>query len=170
MTKQVKDSTKNPPLGFWQKALLAVVGLVVLSAIFGDGDDVRVSHQTGTSEQALISSEDSPAVEPTVSITGPQRNALRTAESYIAMKGFSREGLIEQLSSEHGSGYEVADATFAVDSMNIDWNEQAAREAASYLEMMGFSCARLVDQLSSEHGAQYTLEQAKYGADKAGAC
>lgn len=62
-------------------------------------------------------------------LNGPSSNAVRSAEQYLSMTGFSRDGLIEQLSSEYGSGYDVADATTAVDSLNIDWNKQAVRSA-----------------------------------------
>ena len=76
-------------------------------------------------------------------LSGPQRNARREAESYLDMKGFSREGLIEQLNSDYGSGYAKADATAAVDSLTVDWNEQAKRAGESYLEMKVFSCNAL---------------------------
>ena len=105
-----------------------------------------------------------------VGLTGPQRNAVRSAKQYLDMSGFSRKGLIEQLSSEYGNQYAVDDATVAVDSMNIDWKENAARSAKQYLSMSGFSCKGLIEQLSSEYGSQYTKEQAKYGAIQAGAC
>ena len=51
------------------------------------------------------------------SLTGPQNNAVRSAKMYISISGFSRSGLIEQLSSDAGDGYYVADATVAVDSL-----------------------------------------------------
>lgn len=104
------------------------------------------------------------------SLTGPQRNAVRTAQSYLDIMGFSRKGLIEQLSSDAGSGYSVADATVAVDSLRVDWNLQAARKAKAYLEIMGFSCKGLIEQLSSRAGDGFTVEQATYGASQAGAC
>jgi uncharacterized protein YodC (DUF2158 family) len=93
--------------------------------------------------------------------TSGQENALRTAENYISMSGFSRSGLIEQLEFE---GHSTSDATFAVDHLNVDWNEQAARSAESYLSMSGFSRTGLVEQLMFEG---YTRQQAEYGADKA---
>jgi hypothetical protein len=86
------------------------------------------------------------------------------------MTGFSRDGLIDQLSSDAGEGYSVADATAAVDSLNVDWKENAARSAKEYLNITGFSCKRLIEQLSSSAGSKYTLEQATYGAHAAGAC
>jgi hypothetical protein len=86
------------------------------------------------------------------------------------MSGFSRQGLIDQLSSEYGEKFNVADATVAVDNLGADWNAQAARSAASYLNMSGFSCQGLIDQLSSSHGEKFTVSQATYGAKQAGAC
>ncbi len=86
------------------------------------------------------------------------------------MTGFSRNGLIHQLSSDAGEGYDVSDATIAVDSMNIDWNQQAVRSAKQYLNMMGFSCKGLIKQLSSSAGEKYTVDQATYGAKHADGC
>jgi hypothetical protein len=86
------------------------------------------------------------------------------------MSGFSRAGLIQQLSSDAGDGYSVSDATAAVESLSVDWNENAARSARDYLDMTGFSCQGLIQQLSSSAGDKYTVAQATYGARQAGAC
>lgn len=104
------------------------------------------------------------------SLTNPQKNAVRAAKQYLSFKGFSRDGLIHQLSSQAGNGFDVNDATVAVDSLNVDWNEQAVKSAKSYLDMMGFSCSGLIQQLSSRAGERFTESQATYGARKAGAC
>ncbi|MBE0506640.1 MAG: Ltp family lipoprotein [Marinospirillum sp.] len=104
------------------------------------------------------------------SLTGPQENAVRSAQQYLSISGFSRSGLIEQLSSDYGDGYKVSDATVAVDSLNIDWNKQAIRSAKQYLSISGFSCNGLINQLSSSAGDKYTESQARYGAQQAGAC
>lgn len=103
-------------------------------------------------------------------LTGPQRNAVRSAGNYLMISGFSRAGLIAQLSSQYGDDYEVADATAAVDSMAIDWNAQAVRSAKQYLQMSGFSCRGLIQQLSAGAGDKYTETEATYGAQQAGAC
>ena len=104
------------------------------------------------------------------SLTGPQQNAVRSAKNYLSISGFSRSGLILQLSSEFGDGYNVSDATVAVDSLDVDWNKQAVRSATQYLSMTGFSCKGLIKQLSSGFGDKYTVSQATYGAKQAGAC
>jgi hypothetical protein len=116
--------------------------------------------------------ESSPVVASTAKprLTPAQANAVRSAEQYLAMTGFSRQGLIDQLSSDAGEGYSVSDATAAVDSLNVDWNENAARSAKQYLEMTGFSCKGLIEQLSSSAGEKYSVAQATYGARQAGAC
>ncbi|WP_199635012.1 Ltp family lipoprotein (plasmid) [Serratia sp. PAMC26656] len=103
-------------------------------------------------------------------LTGPQNNAVRSAKQYLSMTGFSRNGLIQQLSSDAGDGYEISDATVAVDSLNIDWNQEAVKSAKQYLSMMGFSCKGLIQQLSSSAGDKYTVDQATYGAKQAGGC
>ena len=107
---------------------------------------------------------------PAYALTGPQKNAVRSAKDYLAISGFSRNGLIQQLSSPYGDGYSVADATAAVDSLDVDWNRQAVRSAEDYLRMMGFSCSGLIQQLSADAGDKYTTSQATYGAQQAGAC
>lgn len=91
-----------------------------------------------------------------------QQNALRKAESYLDFTAFSRTGLIQQLEFEK---YSVEDATWAVDRVTVDWNEQAAKKAKSYLEYTSFSRPGLVEQLIFEG---FTAEQAEYGTSTTG--
>lgn len=104
------------------------------------------------------------------SLTNPQQNAVRSAKQYLSVQGFSRKGLIDQLSSQYGDGYSVSDATVAVDSLRNDWNKEAVKSAKQYLSIQGFSCNGLIEQLSSDFGDKYTKPQATYGAQQAGAC
>jgi hypothetical protein len=94
-------------------------------------------------------------------ISSSQRNAVRSAQQYIDMSPFSRSGLIDQLEFE---GFSTADATYAVDSLTVDWNEQAALSAQQYLEMTSFSKSGLIEQLEFEG---FTSAQAEYGANAA---
>jgi Host cell surface-exposed lipoprotein len=63
---------------------------------------------------------------------------------------FSRKGLIEQLSSEYGEGFSKADAIYAVNHLDVDWNDQAAKSAKNYLDQSASSRQGLIGQLSSE--------------------
>jgi hypothetical protein len=93
-----------------------------------------------------------------------QENAVRSAKQYLSIQGFSRNGLINQLVSF--DQYSTEDATAAVDSIPVNWNEQAARSAKQYLSIQGFSHAGLVNQLIQFD--QYTPSQAEYGTTAAG--
>lgn len=97
-----------------------------------------------------------------------QQNAIDAAKDYLSMEGFSRQGLIDQLSSSYGNGFSTADATFAVDHIKVNWNAQAVRAARAYLDFEPFSRQGLIDQLTSAYGSQFTLAQATYAADRVG--
>lgn len=92
--------------------------------------------------------------------------ALRSAESYLAMSGFSKQGLYEQLSSSAGEGFTQAQAQYAVDHVDADWKKEAVESARSYLEMSPMSRADLIEQLSSSAGEGFTYDQAVYAVDK----
>ena len=86
-----------------------------------------------------------------------QQNAVRTAEDYLDYTAFSRQKLIEQLEYDD---FSTADATFAVDHITVDWNEQAAKAAKDYLDYTGFSRGGLIEQLEYDG---FTPAQARYG-------
>jgi hypothetical protein len=100
--------------------------------------------------------------------TVAQEQAIQSAESYLSMGGFSRVGLIEQLTSKAGEGFKRADAVYAVNHVKVSWKAQAVKSARGYMKMGGLSRASLIDQLSSKAGEGFTLEQAKYAANKVG--
>lgn len=116
--------------------------------------------------------EPEPESEPEPEYTLAQQNAIRSAESYLGFTAFSRKGLIQQLTSEYGEGFDLADAEFAVAAIEasggVDWNEQAAKSAQSYLELTSFSRQGLYEQLTSEYGEKFTPEQAEYALKAVG--
>jgi hypothetical protein len=163
----------------WSLAVVAAASLVCAcdaqpdraSENVADRAEVTFAANLDSSVQAS-SNKSAPGEQSTAesSLTPAQANAVRSAEQYLSMTGFSRQGLIDQLSSDAGEGYSVSDATAAIDSLSVDWNENAARSARQYLQMTGFSCKGLIEQLSSSAGDKYTAAQATYGARQAGAC
>lgn len=148
--------------------LLAGIALVVSMAGCGSRQDQGslLPPDKQSTEKVLLQVDESPSQQ----LFGPKANAVRSAKQYLSISGFSRDGLIEQLSSNAGDGYEIGDATFAVDSLDNDWNSEAVRSAKQYLSISGFSCEGLIEQLSSSAGNKYTLNQATFGAKQAGAC
>ena len=127
------------------------------------------SSKTETGEFEITGSK---IKDPTDDFDLATQNAYKSAQDYLNYSGFSKQGLIDQLSSEYGDEYTVEQATAAVQALEdegkVDWNNEAVESAESYLEMQAFSRAGLIDQLSSSYGDKYTKEQAEYAADKVG--
>lgn len=92
-------------------------------------------------------------------LTNAQKNALRTARSYLEGSSFSRDGLIEQLKYD---SYTVSDATAAVDNLDMNWTKQAKKTAKSYLQDSGFSRKGLIEQLEYDG---YTVSDATTAVD-----
>jgi hypothetical protein len=163
----------------WAAVALATLGL---GACAQEADGVLTAptaESTTTTERSTTTVETTTTTEPTTTTvatttttTAPttttgaesvsQANARRAAEGYLDVLPFSRQGLIEQLEFE---GYSTEDATYAVDSLDVDWYEQAALMAQSYLDVMPFSRQGLIDQLVFEG---FTPEEAAHGADSVG--
>ena len=150
-------------------AVLAILAIALLSACGGVADtaeevDTRSGQNGGGGNQSGGGgggNQSGGGNEAGSDLTSGQENAVRSAEDYISMSGFSRSGLVEQLEF---AGYSTKDAAFAGDHLNVDWNEQAARSAEDYVSMSGFSRSGLIEQLEYEG---YTRQQAEYGANKA---
>lgn len=92
--------------------------------------------------------------------------ALASAENYLELSGFSKQGLYEQLSSSYGEGFTESEAQYAVDHVHADWNHEAVESAKNYLDTSPMSKAALIDQLSSSYGEGFTYEQATYAVNK----
>lgn len=141
---------------------LAFAVLIVIIASCSAGSDKPSSGPA----QGVASSAAKKVHHPPYTLA--QRNAISAAKDYLSAMGFSRAGLIEQLSSQYGDGYAHADAVFAVDHLTVDWNKQAVRTAKEYLSTGHFSRAGLIEQLSSAAGSRYTHAQAVYAANVVG--
>ncbi|HCA86360.1 MAG TPA: hypothetical protein DEQ61_13170 [Streptomyces sp.] len=128
-------------------------------AIDGVTDDLM---ETGATPAEEAPEEEAP--DHTVS----QQSAIEAAQGYLDLSGFSKAGLIDQLTSEYGNGFSKADAEYAVENVTVDWNEEAVQSAETYMEMGGFSRNSLIDQLTSPHGGQFTQAQAAHAADNVG--
>lgn len=168
-----------------KKILLWTVGgfvaLIVLVAVATAGKTTAPSAVSTPTDQFTTTTSHPipqvPATEATVTSApaapefSPQVEQARgSAQSYLGFKGFSRNGLISQLSSQYGDGFTKDIATQAVDSLSVDWNAQAVKAAQSYLDFKSFSCSGLTQQLSSAYGDGFTKAQATYGAHQTKAC
>ena len=97
-------------------------------------------------------------------MTGAQQQAVDAAEGYLSEgQGFSKQGLLSQLTSSAGNGFSKSDAEFAVKYLNPDWSAQAVDAGQGYLSGgQGFSDQGLLQQLTSSAGDGFTEAQAEY--------
>lgn len=163
---------KKAPKGCLIAVLVVLAFVIIVGMIGGSGENSTSSStpQSTASSLAVGSNEQtasslpvaSSAPESQVSQTMGEKNAKSKAMDYLAYKGFSYSGLIEQLEFE---GFTNEEAVYAADNCGADWNEQAARSAKDYLNYSSFSKQGLIEQLEFEG---YTNEQATYGAEANG--
>lgn len=176
----ISESTTKAKKIFYKQWWFWVIIVVVLAVIGGIGNSVddegeikqnAESIVVETDEEDTITQETIDNTVPTVtndadteasSMTVSQKNALRSAESYLKYSAFSYNGLIEQLEYEE---YSHEDAVFAADNCGADWYEQAVKSAESYLKYSAFSHNGLVSQLEYEG---FTHDQAEYGVTQNG--
>ena len=129
------------------------------------------THAPATDTPATEAPASDPATQAPAADEGTvsQQQALGSAQDYLSMgSGFSKKGLIKQLSSPYGEQFSVADATWAANHCGADWDAQAVLSAKSYLQTSHFSRAGLIEQLTSPYGEQFTYAQAIYAVNHVG--
>lgn len=169
----------------WIITAAVIAFVLILSAINGANGgsrnsasepDAPVAKATATAVAEKATQSPSATATPTPVVTEPpapaepaqpvetisQRNAKAKAADYLRFMSFSRSGLIGQLEFE---GFTTDDATYGVDAIGPNWDDQAAKKAADYLDTMSFSRQGLLDQLIFEG---FTPEQAEYGVSYVG--
>lgn len=99
-----------------------------------------------------------------------QNSAYETAKGMLSAAPFSRQGMIDYLSSEAGGGYteETAEAAIKMmeDQGEVDWFAEAEKAAKDYKDMMLVTKEEVLEQLSSESGDQFTMEEAEAAVEK----
>jgi hypothetical protein len=140
---------------YWLLCFVAISSIG--SALSRSESSTNTSSTSGNSN----TSKTEPALA-TPNETTAQKNARKKAESYLNVLPFSKTGLIAQLKF---NGFSESDATYAVNAITVDWNEQAAKKAKSYLGVMAFSRSGLIDQLVFNG---FTRSQAEYGVSATG--
>ena len=152
--------------------LILLIGVAAVGSSSEDGTSPPTADAPKATPQSdepapLASRNLAPPAEPAEpEMTSGQENALESAQGYLDMSGFSKQGLIGQLSSSAGEGFSRADAVFAANHVDVNWNDEAVESAQGYLDMSTFSKQGLIEQLSSSAGEKFTVAQAQYAVDK----
>lgn len=156
------------------KKILAFILILIMCFVLaecGDTSDTAPSDtETAQNEVQEDVKEEPEEKDPTADMTMEQKNAYQAAKNYLDMAGFSKQGLIDQLSSEYGDNYPLEVAEFAVNAIEengeVDWVEECKESAKAYLEFSSFSKQGLIEQLTSEYGDKYTQEEAEAAVEE----
>lgn len=171
---------------WWVIAIVALVAIgIIVNLVGGDEetaapaptaavtpvDDVTTAPaetEAGTPDEAVEPTPEATAEEVDADMGGDDdvssefRAALTSAENYLSFMSFCEAGLFDQLTSEYGDGFPEDAAQYAVDNVEVDWDEQALQLAIQYRETMSMSDNAIWDQLTSDYGERCTDEQADY--------
>jgi hypothetical protein len=153
-------------------ALIAIIGGVA-AAHSGSSSSAGLTSQSpvavATGEQPAAQQPAAPASS-APAMTVAEASAVQAAQQYLSLgSGFSEAGLLQQLTSSDGSGFSPADAQFAINYVQPDWDQQADLSAKNYMNTIGgFSASSLLQQLTSPDGGQFTQSQAQQAVQAVG--
>ncbi|WP_438467844.1 Ltp family lipoprotein [Streptococcus pluranimalium] len=118
---------------------------------------------SGSTEKST--SNDSVTVSEEVKKDIPQeyKNVVKKAESYINTMHMSKQGVYDQLTSEFDK-FTPEQAQYAIDNLEIDYNEVAVKKGEDYYKTMNMSKQGIYNQLTSEFD-KFTAEEAQYAID-----
>lgn len=154
---------------------LSIIGLFVLLAILGamlgtdettdtatetKTEEVTTDTTTATETEKVV--EEEPTEE---AVPREYEAALEKAKVYVDMMHMSKQGVYDQLVSEHGDQFPAEAAQYAIDNLQADYKTAALEKAKVYAETMAMSNAGIYDQLISEYGDKFTAEEAQYAVD-----
>lgn len=149
-----------------KKLLLLLLAAGLLTAC--GNDEVKTEEEPKAVDQSKDSADavkEEPVEEKKDDVSREYKNALKSAQNYLNVMPFSEKGLLRQLTSEAGDKYPEDAAQYAIDNVEVDYNEQALKAAENYQSVMPMSDQELLNQLTSDAGDQYTQEQAQYAID-----
>lgn len=149
----------------WFGIALALFFVVSVIASMGEEDNTPSSTQSTSVASTEQPAEQEETDEQEDNVPTEYKNALKKGESYAKTMHMSKQGVFEQLTSEYGEGFPEDAAQYAIDNLDIDWNENALKKAQSYYKNMAMSRDSVYEQLTSEHGEKFTPEQAQYAVD-----
>lgn len=128
---------------------------------------VGVGSSMGNSKKDSSSSKEKTEKKADTKVNPEYKNAYEKAKSYMSFKGFSKDGLYDQLTSDAGDGFKPDAAKYAVNKFSDeDYKKAAVKSAKTYSKDMNMSANGVYEQLTSSAGEKFTPEQAKYAIDK----
>ena len=162
---------KKVLLGVMLAFVLLIGGCVGVVGLFGLGVSEELENtevadtevEADETEESETETEESVEEEAEDDVPREYKSALSSAKSYSDTMHMSQGAIYNQLTSEFDQFPEDA-AQYAMDNLEVDWNENALKSAESYRDTMEMSNAAIYDQLISQFDL-FTEEQAQYAID-----
>ena len=148
----------------WILKSIGFLALLMLASCSGKGSQ-WASSDKGSASSAVASQSSSPSKtsnSTTASASKENEEALKKAKAYMEDMGpYSKEGLYDQLTALD-EGVKSQAARYAVDQLEVDWEQAALTRAQSYLDDENLSRKELLEQLKTE---KFTDEEAEYAVE-----
>lgn len=149
-----------------KKLLLITLTFVTMLSAAGCASTTPINVNTSSDNiQATAKSTPETASTNTKNIPTEYKSALKSAKSYSDTLHMSKQAIYDQLISEYGGKFTAEAAQYAIDNLDIDYNENALKSAESYQETLHMSPAAIHDQLTSVYGGKFTAEEADYAIE-----
>lgn len=152
--------------------LCTIIGILVISSSIGVTWGAKKQPQPLPPQSGYqsVGSQDNSQPEEIVETDEPQvpreyLNALEQAKTYGELMHMSKQGIFDQLTSEYGGQFPAEAAQYAIDNLEIDYNENALETAKVYYEEMNMSKEDVRDQLTSAYGSRFTQDEADYAIE-----
>lgn len=123
-------------------------------------NEAKTEEKTETEE---VATEAPTTEEKKDEATREQKAALGKAKTYSDMMHLSKQGIINQLTSEI-EGFSPEDAQYAVDNLKADYKQNALKKAEDYAKTQNMSNDAIFNQLTSDIEG-FTAEEAQYAVD-----
>lgn len=93
------------------------------------------------------------------------KSALKKAQMYVDAMPLSKSKLFNQLTLKYGEKFSTQATQYAVDNVDVNWNENALEIAKVYKESMSMPPSEIYKKLTSEDGEAFSKEEAQYAID-----
>ena len=135
---------------------VGIIGSVLLvgactAGVLGSSPDTNTtpapSETSQTSSATPTAEESTPTETPTEEVSYEFEAALSSAQSYVDFGDFSKKELVNQLKFEDHDDKAIG---YAIENVEVDYNEEAIESLESYMDMGGMSKSELRTQLEYE--------------------
>lgn len=150
---------------FWIIVVIAIIAIVGSNPGSEQGDTTNVKQTETVEKKEAPKEKDEKEKVAKESVPIEYKSALKKAKIYSKTMYMSKAGVYDQLTSEYGEKFSPESAQYAVDNLDVDWNENALKKAREYQNIMDMSPSAIYDQLISQYGEKFTEEEAQYAID-----